>query len=1566
MQQFSNQTIISDQTHIQQSNRYFQTSDKQDLNTFQQLDTGFPFQNIFDLSIFEANQSQQEQPNNSIKEMVNSMLASISNNEEILGMTSANIDDDQFDDQLDDLEFRECLYELQQKALNQNCILHQENYKTQVATLLMWNQLYKNPNKKVGVLTTTIQKADNLAKQIKTLLPRLVETYLGDQSILKKAQEFCDNLQIIHPNKCTDLWNNLVWQVMLQENNIYVMTSEIFVNSLRRGYWNFTDFSFIYLDDCQSTIFDNSYNHLFKEFYFPLKSSLQVPIIVGVYNNSMYANNKFIADEQILKDLVQLCANMDARFININIEAVKQRIKETKITISTYKSQIDESKIHKMLYSNNQYRKLNSYLHDKEMSNNISYMLKDFTDVLSEFKSNHNQSANISEKIIANYFEQVLLKQAWAVCFELGQYPFNLILKFIIQQFQLYFNTKQLQCTEFSIHNKLEWLLTETRQLKNQNTLSPKIKLLHNLLTQTYENPQIANNRILIYVKHQNLAFYLLKTLQYISQSKSQGLKIGMVEKIKEESDQKRMQIDFTYIYQELYQNLQRSQIQFSLSDLKNELVQLDQIFNLDQLIYESKQNCELDQCQVVITSQLDVNFAFDFQQLICFNPLPHTIYDQLMRQMKDKQLQIIMMREDENTNKKQKIQFNYQSNFYNPQKVEKIIDECTIPQREQILQKAIDNLQNKAIHNMHYECYTIQKSGALLNTNWACNLIEYFNLQINLEKKGTKVSKYAIYQLKNGQQKQSDHYIAFLLLPNQVQNTIFYGNKAQGAKEAKASVAFQAAIQLYQKGYFDCHLNSYIQNNIGQNIGAHQVDPSVIMTKEQLNIQSKYCLIIRQKYISILRGMVKERKYYHTCQKSLLVNEKQESIFIKQKCKFQKESIQLIYPKQFQEKLKQCQTFLKMLDISLLEEQTISQDEYLELYKKYIESIIYEEDLISTQNDHFTRARSEIKFKIQFKIVDYGLIIISDQSKYQLIKKNFIVNQFLLALKSNLFKKLIEPKLKIMQDLEEANQYNVTPNYILNNLNQFYNHITPILLNVKVQNQEPKLILRKKRQEKMANTGLVVQNLDQVILNSLNVSAYKLEDLMLGSSYYKFLITIQLLLNYPTLDSKILEQTIKHFSSITYIRNCLMESYIFLYLQIYDESDISKALIGFERFDINYDVLLSQQSGDFTESPFNQKDIMKISDIDFKQFLQQSLQIIEKEDYQQTKGFDWLRILNITKKLEKQISSQKDLKQLCPQHIWDNQNVGQLKSIYQKFEEIIKYQFNSFELLFQALTDVSFKMIINNEVQQQYMEKFQSKDEFQGWISESELQEYIKQIDQMNSIAQSSYQNSDLAILGKSLWDYALMKILNEMSLDNASLVTLYKILKGISFLTYAAIKLKIHQYLNSSFQKQLQSFVDLYEKTKDQSITFHISSIPYNENSIMLRNAFLALVGAIYIDSDFELAVVLEWIKSLFTQINVDELYQPEFLQSRQRYQFYQWYQKHFGNPFNFDLIKIPHQDQKKIGQGMFLYMPYDQKEGQIVNIKGEKFYQIAQLHIYAKCKSQAWDKLYELIEH
>lgn len=50
------------------------------------------------------------------------------------------------------------------------------------------------------------------------------------------------------------------------------MTSDIFVNSLRKGYCKFTDFSFIYLDDCQIAIFENSYNHFFKEFYFPLKS----------------------------------------------------------------------------------------------------------------------------------------------------------------------------------------------------------------------------------------------------------------------------------------------------------------------------------------------------------------------------------------------------------------------------------------------------------------------------------------------------------------------------------------------------------------------------------------------------------------------------------------------------------------------------------------------------------------------------------------------------------------------------------------------------------------------------------------------------------------------------------------------------------------------------------------------------------------------------------------------------------------------------------------------------------------------------------------------------------------------------------------------------------------------------------------------------------------------------------------------------------------------------------------------------------------------------------------------
>ena len=43
--------------------------------------------------------------------------------------------------------------------------------------------------------------------------------------------------------------------------------------------------------------------------------------------------------------------------------------------------------------------------------------------------------------------------------------------------------------------------------------------------------------------------------------------------------------------------------------------------------------------------------------------------------------------------------------------------------------------------------------------------------------------------------------------------------------------------------------------------------------------------------------------------------------------------------------------------------------------------------------------------------------------------------------------------------------------------------------------------------------------------------------------------------------------------------------------------------------------------------------------------------------------------------------------------------NMDQLKLIYNKFEEKIKYSFKNFSLLFQAMTDVTFKHILNNQI---------------------------------------------------------------------------------------------------------------------------------------------------------------------------------------------------------------------------------------------------------------------------
>jgi endoribonuclease Dicer len=67
-----------------------------------------------------------------------------------------------------------------------------------------------------------------------------------------------------------------------------------------------------------------------------------------------------------------------------------------------------------------------------------------------------------------------------------------------------------------------------------------------------------------------------------------------------------------------------------------------------------------------------------------------------------------------------------------------------------------------------------------------------------------------------------------------------------------------------------------------------------------------------------------------------------------------------------------------------------------------------------------------------------------------------------------------------------------------------------------------------------------------------------------------------------------------------------------------------------------------------------------------------------------------------------------------------------------------------------------------------------------------------------MNKIDCSSIENSTLAVLGRSIWNYITLKHLTSI-LDPFAVRVLGKILTSTQFVAYASIKLKFHEYLNT-----------------------------------------------------------------------------------------------------------------------------------------------------------------------
>ncbi|CAD8120142.1 unnamed protein product [Paramecium sonneborni] len=1550
-----------------------------------------PQQNLFELDISCQEKDQQDDPNSSLSLLVDQMLFSISSNQEILNNTVRLAeDDDTIADTIEEFEFRDYQIELYEKGIGKNSIIYLETGlgKTLVIIMLMWDRLLKYPKKKVLFLANTIQLVEQQAQQIKQKLPRVAELLSDDEIMVEKAKEFGSKLNVMHGSKCTDIWNQLMWQIMLEESNILVMTTQIFLNILRKGYTKISNFSFIAMDECHNAVQDHPYNYILKEFYLKAKYSTEnqfLPQIVGT-TASPVMNNKSIANNQLLQQLLQLAANMDAQYLHVDNLGVKKHIKEAKIMPVFYKMLFNDTDIQKVI-------DLRATLTHCEKNENKaldtmrrnSYLSEFFQlrQLLENFKKKY--SNDLQTKILIGQIEKQLLINGFQMYLELGQYLFILLLDYVIVKLNDFLTIKrppnQNACIE--ILRMLQKLFKDV-QIKYYDLFqssTSKVQVLFGIIRKAYQNGN-ENNMILIFVKQRLTAFFLNKLLEeYLAREKidiksnfiighcssivrkqTNSLLINVIESNREDQD---------LLIKKLYAELQQDQSKFSIEQLK------DQVNRLNIFAYNISPSTQIEilnqfrqgKIKILISTAvaeegIDIPMC---NYVIGFNPIASSkAYVQMKGRARKENSQFMIFMVDKDQ------QARVQSHQQVQNNIKQIIEELTAPQRQQMLTKAMQTLQSRVLENTYYDSFQIESTGAQINTNWSCQLIQQLCQKFNSKEVERVVPKYAIYQLQ-GNSQQNEQFISFLLLPISLKSFIFYGKLAPTSKDSKASVAFEASMQLYQKGYLDDNLQISFDSDLGQHIGADQDDSQIIMTREQWQIACKYSQRLFHSQSTMGGKINSQKRYYNILFKTIFQSKDQEfDDFLQYEILFDNENIFLIFPKQMLEQINKSQNTLTALGIQFLSIKQISKNQYIDYYKQYIQLIIKEENLKLIRDDIYAVINNQYQIKIKNESEQNlnKLIILKGQANSNL-SLNYIMNQFALRfkvdfLKDNIIdqidKKIPEGPLKI----------NLQINEVLNQISKYIKSLTSLKFNFQNNQVGSKMNFIKHNVVDNIQNVNIKERLDDILFQSLDLQSHNHNNLLLGLQYYKFLMAVLLYANYFHNDINITQAKKKTYTRSTYVRNCLLESHLFFYLHKKDQDDITKTFIGLERYQDNFDLMMEQVILDDIsvtkrrsfKSTIQNK--IHFSNQEFFQFIQQSLFMLQDEDDYLENGFTWLRIFKITIPMKIHLSSSKSLQEYLPEVVPLNDLTQQVKIAFSSLEQRIKYQFKHFELLFQAMTDISFKFVINNKVRYKYYEQFSQKQEFQGFITEQQWNEYKMQFENMNETDQNNFENSLLGMLGETLWNYKLIKFLNEKNQDCFVIRILGKILQKTSFIGYLAIYLQLHNYLNSSYQSALFDLANEIEKCKDEPLAFKIDKIKKSPVTQSLQNAFYALVGAIYLDSNCNLNIVTQWMKIILEEVKVEQLYSQDYIKRQPKYQFYQWYLDKIGNPFNFNLIKIPHQDYKKVTQGQNLFIPYDMLEAQIVNVKRDKYYEISQLHIYAKNKGQAWEKLYEIIDY
>ena len=257
------------------------------------------------------------------------------------------------------IHFRDYQKEIYENAKNKNGIIFLETGtgKTFISLMLSCYYLNKtNRQKKIAFLANTVQLVRQQYKAI------------GDMDIINAQMEWDFSEYEGNKNKIIikelysqlgqEEYNRKEWFKDFYKNtNILVVTPQIFLNNLRRGYFSLKEYSMIVFDECHHTNEDHPYNLIMQEFYFQKKNSKKIedkelPYIIGMTASPLLQINTLDLDN-IERSLIQICKNLDANFIPYDREKLEAYINNPKCKVIAYEEVVRKEGDHLALFESN-------------------------------------------------------------------------------------------------------------------------------------------------------------------------------------------------------------------------------------------------------------------------------------------------------------------------------------------------------------------------------------------------------------------------------------------------------------------------------------------------------------------------------------------------------------------------------------------------------------------------------------------------------------------------------------------------------------------------------------------------------------------------------------------------------------------------------------------------------------------------------------------------------------------------------------------------------------------------------------------------------------------------------------------------------------------------------------------------------------------------------------------------------------------------------------------------------------------------------------------------------------